>query len=46
MLIGINGLERAFPRPDFFVHHAPNHGDRMKMEIAANVNIAQTRAEE
>src|SRR5258708_7974761 len=40
-LIGIDGLHRAFPRANFFPENASYIGDRMKMQVAADMFVAQ-----
>src|SRR5713226_3900554 len=45
-LIGINGLHGAFPRANLFPEDAGNVGDGMKVQMAADVFIAQARAQQ
>src|SRR5580692_2500493 len=42
MLIGIDGLHGPFPRTNLLVEHTANIRNRMKVEMLADVLVAQT----
>src|ERR1700738_1569864 len=45
-LIGINGLHGAFPRANFFPENAGYIGDGVKMQVAADMFVAQAGAQQ